>query len=220
MIKLFYHLALMNNWREVTRFFLESIVSSGLYDECSSFDVVFVGDGNPTEEFSGLYKVKIEHGGGLDQFEFPTLKRLYQTAGSSDANLLYIHSKGVSFDVDRWNAESETIKRQYCGRRYETYEDVQSAYRSTRYWNRRAIIEGFRECVYFLDQNDVVCLKHTPHQKFVPSNFWWTKSSYVRGLGEPLIKNNRYDAEMWLVNQGARIKTIMGNRDEYGCVLF
>lgn len=221
MIKLFYHLALMNNWRDITRFFLDSIVSSGLYDRCSSFDVVFVGEGDPLDEFSGLSKVSVCRGGNLEDFEFPTLKKLYESSSlSTDAFLLYLHSKGASFDLDRWNIDKETIIRQYRNRRYETYEDVQRAYRSTRYWNRRAIIEGHEDCVGFLGDNDIVCLKRRPDSMFIPSNMWWARSSYIRGLDPPSLKKDRYDADMWTVNRMARVKTIVGFDDEYRRILF
>lgn len=220
MIKLYYHLAMMNNWREITDFFFESVISSGLYDKCDSIDVVFVGsNGKPDFKFSGLGKINLIDGGELREFEFPTLQKLWEESLHNESSIFYFHSKGASFDRARWQDEKDIIKTQYAFRNYQSYRDVESAYAQTRRWLRRCLIDRFEDCLSCLDSCDVFCLKHKPNLRFFPSNFWWSKSSYVKSLGRPTIRKDRYDAEMWLFRDGVNVKSAIGRGDEYDLLM-
>lgn len=220
MIKIYYHLAVMNDWRNITDFFFESVISSRLYEKCDSLDVVFVGSGEkPKFNYSDLSKINLTYGGELDAFEFPTLQKLWKECLDQDCDIFYFHSKGSSFDPIRWGHHEETIKRQYACRKYQKYSDVQSAYSHTRRWLRRCLIDRFEDCLMRLDANDVVCLAHKEKSRFFPSNFWWSKSSYVKSLGYPIMRKDRYDAEMWPFKEHARIDSIIGEADEYDLFL-
>lgn len=217
MIKLYYHLALINNWMEVTDFFFESVISSGLYEKCDSIEIIFVGskDNEPKFKFSSLKKINIKYGGELNKFEFPTLKKLWEESFSCDSNIFYFHSKGVSFDEKRWDSQKDTIKKHYSSRNYKSYSDVKSAYFRTRYWLRRCLIEQFENCLSCLEEKDIVCLSHKSNLKFFPSNFWWSKSSYIQNLSSPVMKKDRYDAEMWTFKDGVKVHSFIGKNDEY-----
>ena len=221
MIRIYYHLAVVNNWREITNFFFESLISSGLYEKCDSVSVVFVGSTErPEFDFSGLGKIKFFHGGDLDQFEFPTLQRLWEESFEHESHIFYFHSKVASFDQDKWDDQKDTIKRQYAARNYESHHDVKSAYSCTRRWLRRCLVEQFEHCLSYLEKHDIVCLKHNSNLKFFPSNFWWSKSSYIKSLGHPIMKKDRYDAEMWAFKEGVKVNSFIGKNDEYGLVMF
>lgn len=39
MVKVYYHISMMNNWEEIVKEQISLLVSSGLYDECESVSV-------------------------------------------------------------------------------------------------------------------------------------------------------------------------------------
>ena len=99
MVKVYYHISMMNNWEEIVKEQISLLVSSGLYDECES---VSVGcNGLCIERLHELIapyrKIKIRvYEQSLSTFEFPTL-RLIEQDYHEDFYGLYFHTKGVTF---------------------------------------------------------------------------------------------------------------------------
>ncbi len=124
----------------------------------------------------------------VSTFEFPTIDLLREHAATNDCAILYLHTKGVSRSgpsIDDWRA-------------------------SMLYW----MVERWRECVDKLDKFDAVgytrCERPLPHFQ---GNYWWSKSSHVRKLGDqrdiefiPSVSNQgeRHKAEFWILSKAGR----------------
>lgn len=226
MIKVYYHLAKINNWKNITKYFFKTLINCGLYDECEEIKVGLVSE---KDEFSNkdfdfinnFLKLKIYKVGSLKDFELPTLEILYKDCMYENFKLLYFHTKGASFDLDNWNRNKETIKKQYKKRNYEKFEDVEKAYKYTRYWSNFFLIKNYKKCLNLLDNYDLVCLKKAHNENFIPVNFWWTNSEYIRSLKRPKFEKNRYDAEIWVCkNKEKKIKSFLEKVDEYKKIKF
>jgi hypothetical protein len=222
MIKIYYHVAKINNWLQITKYFFNSILNCGLYQDSQEIKICLVGNNlndlnvlNLENFFKKYNKIKIFKFYDVLNYEFPTIQMLHDDAFLEDFSCLYFHSKGASFNLDRWNAEKEILKIQYAKRDYKNFEDVNRAYKYTRYWTRNLLIKNYKKCLDFLDSNDIVCLKKAHNENFIPINFWWSKSKYIRTLNRPRMIKDRYDAELWICKNKGKIKSFLNRIDEY-----
>lgn len=218
-------MAKMNNWKNITNYFFKCLFSSGLYDVCDEIKIGCVGE----EEFTkydldfllNFSKIKIYKLGNLSCFEIETLKLLYKDCCSKNFNLFYFHTKGASLSLESWKKNKDILKKQYHIRNYMKFEDVKKAYRCTRYWTKYFLINNYKNCLNLLNNSDIVCLKRSHNDKFIPINFWWSKSDYIRTLPFPEMTKDRYDAEMWVCkNKQKKITSFLGRVDEYKKVKF
>ena len=107
-IAIFYHLALMKNWREVDAEIMGKLKSSGLLERADMFVRNECKD--------------------IELYEFPTLNMLDEFSVRHDYSILYIHTKGVSrteksiadwrecllyWNVERWKECVEKLNRGY-----------------------------------------------------------------------------------------------------------
>lgn len=220
MIKIYYHIAKINNWSAITQYFFNSIFSSGLYDICNEIKIGISQNDQIKLNLSDLKfinypKIKICKFGKLLDYEFPTLQMLHEDSMLENFNLLYFHTKGASFDLEHWNSNKEVLKKQYFKRNYKKFEDVKKAYKYTRYWTKNFLIKNYKECLNLLEENDIVCLKKAHNENFIPINFWWSKSSYIKNLDQPKLIKDRYDAEIWVCkNKNKKIKSFLNRFDD------
>jgi hypothetical protein len=70
-------------------------------------------------------------------------------------------------------------------------------------------VHGWKTCVDLLDQgySAVGCYWRSIPQQHFSGTFWWATSDYLNTLPRPVLKNTRFDAEMWIGHgvKGARI---------------
>lgn len=226
MIKIYYHLAKINNWRKITEYFFKNLINYGLYDECNEIKIGCVSEKNKfsNKDFdfiSNLSKLKIYDVGLPSNFELPTLEILYKDCMYENFKLFYFHTKGASFNLSSWKNNKEIIKKQYNKRNYCKFEDVEKAYKYTRYWTNFFLIKNYKKCLDLLEECDLVCLKKAHNENFIPINFWWSNSNYIRSLKKPKLEKNRYDAEIWVCeNKQKKIKSFLEKIDEYKKIKF
>jgi hypothetical protein len=194
-IFLFFHICCMNNYAQVTQEILNSIVDSGLYDDCDRIYYSLLGE--PTDSFlrtlqtySKLECVYTSY--DITEFEYPLLTYLQDFAQHNDAYLFYFHTKGVS----------------------QPYDLLKSK------WRERLIdknINEYKKCISFLNKGCNVSgcgwKEHpsdtsiqTPYYIFTHShfsgNFFWANSNYIKKL--PLL---------WEIEKNLRFKKLLSEHD-------
>jgi hypothetical protein len=181
MIKIFFHVCMMDKYSEIEREILDLIQNSGLRNNCE-LNMVFVGDTDKILPFDEMIEnLNYIKGGSIKDFEYPTLHQVWRTSCESDENhqILYLHTKGVS----RNNSNVEDWRKMMT------------------YFN----IEKWEDRVKDLESCDVVgCNLSKGRQQgldatWFSGNFWWANSSYIKQLKDPNTwKSNRLMAEFWL----------------------
>lgn len=181
MIKIFWHVCLINHWYSVVAGQMRIILTSGLYDQCSEINIGCTG---PEEEFefllnkfASLYpKIKVFYfGEKINLYEFPTLGLIQRDP--DDFVGLYFHAKGVTkpFDseTNRWR---EWLNEAIINRWPVHYQNIRDGY----------------------DVSSVVLKSNPDH---FSGNFWWFNRAYIDKLPpiDKMLWNNRYSAEQWIV---------------------
>lgn len=141
-------------------------------------------------------------------YEGQTLKILYDRCCEADIDVLYIHTKGVvsaSASVSNWRE----ILNHYC-------------------------ITEWPNCIKQLETADVVGIKDiTSSNDIISGNFWWSKSSHIVKLSDPLDTSRyvadvnlhpsgpayRYGFEKWILQHSPKIHhlvdTVTDHFDNY-----
>jgi hypothetical protein len=210
-IFVYYHVAQMGNWLEVVDDQLRELKESGLYDAASKIRMGVLG----TEKEEPLLTPKTEilfHRPVLSEAELPTLECLHRDAMRSDFLVLYMHTKGVSYQKKNYNKDAMTAWRKYL---------------------EHFCIGKWRECVARLADHDASGCEYvgprTRDTVKLPShfrgNFWWSKASYLRTLcpvRETITKprypfvNERRKAEYWLgTGRNFKAKSIFNLGNSY-----
>ncbi len=195
-IHCFVHLAIMNDWERIYREQLAKIVRSGLSKLLDGMHISMVGAEEDKKIPLLAGKAEIEYQSpNLKEYEFPTLKLIKNFSQNVDAKILYLHSKGVS--------KFGQVEKPYVEdwRNYLEY----------------FVIERYQNCLEALETVSVCganwALAPLPH---FSGNFWWARSDYIRTLPEPVWREQRIAAELWL---GTRNPTVMNlfssNVDHY-----
>lgn len=186
-INIFWHICMINHYREIIAEQLKLIIESGLYD---AVEKIFLGcaghndELNFVREFIQDYdKIVIQTHKALHDFEFSTLnlvetkcKQLHDRPSYG----LYIHTKGVSY------------KNNEGGKHWLDYMNYYNITEWTQ--NLQRIQQGYDLCgVKLLDSTQLAPIHYS-------GNFFWFDSEYVKTLRpvDSLNKINRYDAEIWI----------------------
>jgi len=155
--------------------------TSGLYDKVTEIRCGVLGTSSETDLSHPIFndsKVKLLfHSTNLDQYERPTLERLYEDSveASDNFSVLYIHTKGV-----RYNGTNVCVTDWVD---YLTYFNI----------------EKHNDCLLHLQNNNVVGvnLVPTPSPHF-SGNFWWSQSDYIRTLDPKIDESNYIAPELWI----------------------
>jgi hypothetical protein len=184
-IHIFYHIGQVNNWQFIVQEQLHALQISGVMNACASFNVGVSGNlpvlGLPT-------KTNITyHSQDLWTEEKGTIRmiRNFCHEHGEDAKILYLHSKGVT-----WNKPSIN-----CWRLYMEY----------------FCVHKWKTCVQDLETHDCVgSLWATATTNYPPhfsGNFWWANSQYINKLNHGLIETgSRFDREFWIGSGNPKAK--------------
>lgn len=178
----FYHAYLVGSWRHIFAEQLSKVQNSGLLESLDSFQCGIIGQPEARTEFASyvkpLPKFHIAHSSHHNQFEYPTLQKLYRYCrDNQDAYVLYFHTKSVTKDL-------VTHPGSHSWRRYLEWGNI----------------ERWRDCVKLLQEGyETVGLKcHADQAPFYAGNFWWATASYVCTLTDPVPVPDRFLAESWI----------------------
>ena len=203
-IRIYYHIAQMGHWEEVVPDQLKALENSGLYAAVDKILVGIVGT------FPIALPSKVEvlfHYPDIRLAEIPTLNALREHSLSEDFNVLYMHTKGVSYLAKGNTKKSVTFWRKYL---------------------EHFCIGRWRECLEALNEFDAAgCEFQQIKNPHFSGNFWWSRSSYLRTLsrvedvvvyGEHAI-HQRMKAELWVgSNPEIRVKELFHHGLNAYCV--
>lgn len=138
-------------------------------------------------------------------YEGQTLEILHKACIERDINVLYFYNKGIT----------------RSGAAIANWKDVLQYY----------LIENWTNCVKLLETSDVVGVKDLVCMDFtVSGNFWWSKSSHVRTLPDPLQSDQymgetlemypgapayRYAFERWLLTNKPSIAHVVDTQTDH-----
>jgi hypothetical protein len=167
-IAVFYHVYLVNNWKEIVSEQFRLMQESGLYDEASTVVCgVQAKDASALVEFgqmfSGYDKLRIHSGRG-NKFEYPTLKLLHDYCLLHDARVLYFHSKGVVSETGLTRPSAAGVKG---------WRDLMNF----------ACLTDYQTCLRRLSAAN--CCGINFNGQFFSGNFWWASASYIRTIQAP-----------------------------------
>jgi len=174
----FYHVYADGGWQDAALHHVHNLYSSGLM---SALDEMYIGIvGRPDcrrevrHKLPGVVIAEADVG-----WEQVTLSALHDYAKSTDAHILYAHTKGA------WSA-TEFAKRWRVSMTYDTVAR----------WDECVPQLGSHDAVgpFWWKSNDPM---HAGHKSFFAGNFWWARSDYLRTL-PPLANEHRYQAEGWI----------------------
>jgi hypothetical protein len=128
----------------------------------------------------------------LEEYEFPTLKLLYDKCLKEDCIVWYIHTKGV---FNRRRRHPKFGKR-------DKWRDILEFY-TISCWRsclKALLVNNYSTCGPYLDFDR---LSNRGKFYYYGGNFWWAKSSHIRNLDNPLNCDisNRWMAEGWLLGK-------------------
>ena len=117
-------------------------------------------------------------------FEVPTIRALHkwsQLASEQDSNahVLYLHTKGVSYR--------------------EVYQQIEDWRRMMMYF----LVEEHVACYHLLQSGlfDAIGSNYvTSPTRYFSGNFWWATTSYLSSLPDLSITSGKYDAEHWVLS--------------------
>ncbi len=187
-IRGFYHVLLVNHWREIVAEQVNEMVASGLYDAATEFEVGALG---PAAEVEALRDVLaatpklrvVFHDENPNLYEHATLGRLIAAARQGEFYAVYAHTKGVTHRGDS-----------HAGWRREMNRHIFAHWRA----NVAQLAAGCDTSGGRLYRANGCWPRH------YSGNFWWARAAYIRTLRE-LHPAHRHDAEMWLLSGRARI---------------
>ena len=180
------NVAVMGSVNYVLGQLLDDIKESGL-KENSKVRAIVNGDikSIDTQRYDWVEWIHVSN--NISNQEFPTLKSIWNQAQTEEFNVLYLHTKGVSrtnqcvndwvnllryFNISRWNDRLNELETNDCtGINYGGNPDDIKEHPST--W-------GYG--------------KAPMHYS---GNFWWSKSSHIKNLTDPLAWTPDNDLTRW-----------------------
>jgi len=188
MNKIYINVAVMGSVNEVLSNLLIRIKESGLYDNCDVINLIVNGDINQltVDIENPKYRI-INNYKDVSPQEFPTLDLIWRESQEEDFNVLYIHTKGVSrnhpfivdwtnflshFNINKWQDRLEELKENDCtGCNLRGNSDDVNFH--PMYW-------GYGKA-----------------PKHYSGNFWWSKSSHIKKLCNPISWMPTEDFTRW-----------------------
>jgi hypothetical protein len=177
MNRIYINVAVMGTVNDVLINLLNRIKESKLYDNCDQINLIINGDINSinVDLNDSKYKVWNKYK-DTSLHEFPTLDLIWKHSQTEEFNVLYLHTKGVSrnhtyindwtnylsyFNINKWeNRLNDLIENDCTGVDLKgNSDDIDS---HPMYW-------GYGKA-----------------PKHYSGNFWWSKSSHIKKLLNPM----------------------------------
>jgi hypothetical protein len=178
----FYHIAAMNNWKEVVK------EQKDICDQLNLKPICGILGSNKDAEWTRSIGLNIQyHSKNIHEYETPTLKMLYDwSKNNPDGRVLYFHTKGVS--------APEIIGKKYW-----------------RWIMNEQILINYKDNLKRLDIADILGISwmHSNFAHFA-GNFWMARCDWINILKDPIdhqkingpiVAGNpwkRMSAELWL----------------------
>ena len=170
----FLHSCCIGNNSKVLQEMVDDVKNSGLLNVLDMLFIINIGDKiNMNDE-----KIKvINYSENTLLFEKPTINLLLLFSKFNDCKILYLHTKGIS------------------------YNDAHLNVRDWRNMMMYFLVWEYKLCLDLLDCYDTVGCNYSKNPcDHYSGNFWWTRSSYVKGL-KKVVSDVRHDCE-WFILEG------------------
>lgn len=176
----FYHVACFNRWRDIYEEQCDTIIKSKILNEISKLYTITVG-----EDFDKVAPIDnnivIKYSKNRKFYEYPTLRFLYSFCLNhlkDDDLVFYIHTKGVQWQQNSRSDRWRRIMMECC----------------ILNWKKRIFNLTVENRDHFGPLYNSTPLPH------YAGNFWWAKASFIKKLKEPIITDDRFYYENWLLN--------------------
>ena len=177
---IYMHICGINNWQEIVKNLFDRIRSSGLYDKIDELRYGFLGeyDSLKDEIFKDPKFQNVLWSSDIHLYESVTLNKMWYAAKEEEFNVLYLHSKGVSY-----NGKEQRIIDWV---EYLTYFNI----------------DKHEVCIDNLNNGaDVVGVNIRNHIMFHYSgNFWWSKSAYINKSTQYCFHYAYNAPEFWITS--------------------
>lgn len=197
----FYHVSMMNHWREVVREQMNLIVQSGLHNKVNRIYIGAVGSKEMLRELVDMIKgtkfVVAAYSDNLQAYEYPTINLVKQYSKTHENyDCFYIHTKGVSQPAHR---EGGDYWRQFMN-----------------YFN----LEKWRDCKDGLLENELAGCGWRDESIFnrhYSGNFWWARGEYIKSLPDidTLNQEDRFQAEFWIGKGNPKVLNLSSKKINY-----
>ena len=201
----FYHVGLVNNWRDVVADQLATLVNCGVLDVARSLTISYHQSNASLRDVAELKRIVLAHTGGVAAevrlvpssvnsapWEAAAIELVAGHCSSADPGIerlvFYMHTKGVTWYRPNWLVHFGRY-RNYAPvlywRKYLEYFIIQHPH-----WCLAALAGGAGTCGVDLHTCGV-----PPHYS---GNFWFARCDYVRTLPSS-VQSDKYDTtEMWI----------------------
>jgi hypothetical protein len=177
---IYMHICGINNWKEIVKNLFDRIRSSGLYDKIDEIRYGFIGEYDclKDEIFKDPKFCNVLWSSDINLRETVTLNKLWYAAKEEEFNVLYLHSKGVSY-----NGQDQRILNWV---EYLTHYNV----------------DRHEDCIENLNNGaDVVGVITSNYLMFHYSgNFWWSKSVYINRSVQFCVHYAYNAPEFWITS--------------------
>lgn len=199
-IDIFYSLCVINEkWKEIFNRQMSYLSKFNLLSYVNRIYIVQIGDGDINFNFipqKVQEKISLIKKVPNSMEESGTLEEIWKRSQTQDFYVLYFHTKGISHQG-------------------QIYHNVIDWAKMMEYF----LIEQY-SCLDLLPQYDAIgCNLSTYPLRHFSGNFWWSKSSYIRTLPDPLdpywLGNYNEFFDYGDVNLSVEVIKKMGNKVEY-----
>lgn len=178
---------------EILTELLDLVHNSGLADEAVAIFVVNFGLSIPgLQDLVSRYPSVswIHRGDDVSRFEIPTLRHMHHLSASlrggrgSQAQLLYLHTKGVSYTEDH------------------------PQIRDWRHLMTHFLVTKHSTCKYLLlsGEFDAIGCNYNSFPRLFSGNMWWTTASFLTQLPSIDPSESKYTGETWLLGQPESVR--------------
>ena len=189
---IYIHVCCINNWKDILGALLYKIKDSLLYDKIKEIRCGIIGDYSSGANLFDDPKIVILYiSNNIKLYEINTINSAYEGAEKENCNILYLHTKGVSYNGNN-----------NCVNEWTNYISYFNIYKSDM-------------CINLLKIHDCVGVNMQENMKEkVPlhysGNFWWATSQYLRKLNKcGRVDENKQDCcltdknnhEFWLLSK-------------------
>jgi len=218
---IFWHICGLSNYKKIVTDQFNSIKRSGLLAKVDKIYITYLGSNKNNINFLLKKSSKIildKYDSYVYHYERLCLHSMHDFAQEHNANILYIHAKGVST-------------------RFVGNIILQDNIRQWREMMEYFLIYKYSDCLELLESNDVLgsCLVNSKsndlaidgedHAYHFSGNFWWSNTSYIKTLPrirEDIVGNLANNCafhlcERWVLQKWPNVKLVELYKDPHSC---
>lgn len=175
---IYMHICAINNWKEIVKRLFDRIRSSGLYEKIDELRYGLLGEYSclSDEIFKDPKFHNILWSSQLNLYESCTINKIWYAAKEEEFNVLYLHSKGVSY-----NGQDQRFIDLV---EYLTYFNVDKHDICMEHLNNGADVVG-------VNMSNSTMIHYS-------GNFWWSKSSYINRSTQFCVSYCYQAPEYWI----------------------